>query len=739
MIKKFPTYRQLDSRDCGPSCLKIIAQFYGKYYSLQSLREKCHISRDGVSLLGISDAAESIGFHTTAVKISFEQLCAAVSLPCIVHWNQNHFIVVYRIKKVKNDIFVYVSDPASGLLKYSQQQFIYSWGQIIEHDNIKPYKNEGVVLLLEPTPQLYNSSIEEDNSQSFNVILKYLIPYRRYIIQLILAMLTGCIINLIFPFLTQSVIDTGIGIRNLNFVIIILVAQVVLTLGQMLNELISGWLVLHMTTRISISLISNFLSKLMRLPIAFFDSKMTGDIMQRIGDHNRIQSFLTGSLLSIVISVVTFIVYSIVMGGYNLKILCVFILGACFYIIWVLIFMKWRRKLDYIRFQASASNQSSLIQLIHGMQEIKMNGCEKQKRWEWERIQARLFNVNVKSLTLNQVQQVGGTFIDQIKNIFISFMAASSVIEGSMTLGMMVAMQYILGQLNVPITNFIRFIQDAQDARISFERLSEIHCKEDEEITDKEYIEEIPEDANIEFKNVSFQYNGPHSHFVLKNINITIPFNKVTAIVGTSGSGKTTLIKMILGFYKPISGEVMLGNNKISDYRPSQWRNHCSAVLQDGFIFSDTINANISLSDDNLNIGQLKNGLHIANIFKFVNNLPLKGNTMIGAEGNGISMGQKQRILIARAAYRNRRYLILDEATNSLDAENEKMIMENLSKFFKNKTVVIVAHRLSTVKNADNIIVLENGEVVEQGKHNNLVKKEGYYYNLIKNQLELGN
>lgn len=584
-MKIFPTYRQLDSMDCGPTCLKIIARHYGRNYSLQHLRDLCHISREGVSLLGISDAAEAIGFRTTGVKLTFMQLCEEAAMPCIVHWNQRHFVVVYKVEHRHGRTFIHVSDPASGLLKYTQEQFLKSWisisGTDEEGGSASPL---GIALLLEPTPKFYDEKGDEDKRFGFKGMLKYLRPYRHYIVQLLLAMLTGSIISLILPFLTQSVIDVGIGTSDLHFVIIILIAQVVLVLGQMANELIRSWLMLHMTTRVSISLISDFLAKLMRLPISFFDSKMVGDIMQRIGDHSRIQTFLTGSLLSIVMAVVTFIVYSAVMGGYDLKILGIFILGSAIYVGWVLLFLRRRRKLDYMRFQEASANQSSIVQLITGMQDIKLNGCEKQKRWEWERIQARLFNVSVKGLALGQTQQVGGTFIDQTKNVFISFLAASAVINGDMTLGMMTAMQYIIGQLNAPISQFIKFVQEAQDAKISLERLGEIQERGDEEDSEKDYIREIPDGADIEFRDVVFQYNGPHSEKVLDGINIKIPHNKVTAIVGASGSGKTTMLKMMLGFYEPVSGEVLLGGNRICDYSPSVWRGECGTVMQEGFV-----------------------------------------------------------------------------------------------------------------------------------------------------------
>ena len=552
-------------------------------------------------------------------------------------------------------------------------------------------------------------------------------------------MLVASIISLILPFLTQAVVDEGIGTGNVNFIIIILVAQVVLVLGQMANNLIKGWLMLHITTRISISLISDFLGKLMRLHISFFDSKMVGDIMQRIEDYKRIQIFLTGSLISIVMAVISFIIYGIVMSGYNIGILSVFMLGSIVYVMWIVLFMKRRRKLDYMRFQEASANQSNLVQLINGMQDIKLNNCEKQKRWEWESIQSRLYKISIKGLTLAQTQEVGGTFIDQTKNVLISFIAANSVISGNMTLGMMVAMQYIIGQLNAPLSQFISFVQDSQDAKISLERMSEIKEKEDEEPEGSDLIREIPENSDIVFHNVSFQYNGPHSDKVLNNINLVIPQNKVTAIVGSSGSGKTTLLKLMLGFYTPISGDVLLGGKKLEKYSSKSWRKQCGTVMQEGYIFADTITNNIGVSSEIPDMDKIRKAAEIANISDYIESMPLGYNTKIGASGQGLSTGQKQRMLIARAAYKDAKYLLFDEATNSLDANNEKIIMEKLQMIFSGKTVVIVAHRLSTVKNADNIVVLDKGAIVEEGTHNYLVEKKGYYYKLIRNQLELGN
>lgn len=729
---KFVKYIQHDSMDCGPTCLKMVAKFYGKNYSLQNLRDRCHITREGVSLLGISDAAESIGFRTTGVKVTWRQMVEEMPLPCIVHWNQRHFVVVYDVVKKHGVYKVMVADPASGLLEYTEEDFRGLW---LESER----KTEGIALILEPTPKFYEEEGDDERRHyGFGYVLKYLRPYRTYIIQILLAMLTASVISLLMPFITQSVVDKGIGTGSLSLIVVLLIAQLTLTLGGLANNLIRSWLMLHTTSRVSISLISDFLCKLMRLPIAFFDSKMVGDIMQRIGDYNRIQTFLTGSLLSMVIAVVSFVVYGLIMAGYNATIFIVFLIGASLYVLWVLLFMKRRRKLDYMRFQQASANQSNIVQLIGGMQEIKLNNCEKQKRWEWEAIQARLFKVGVKSLTLGQVQEIGSTFIDQTKNILMSFIAAKSVIDGGMTLGMMMALQYIMGQINAPISQFISFVQSAQDASISLDRLGEIHEMKDEEPAEEERIKDIPSDADIVFRDVVFQYDGPHSPKVLDEVSLTIPSGKVTAIVGASGSGKTTMLKMMLGFYPPVSGEVLLGNVSLKNYSESRWRARSGTVMQEGYIFSDTIAANIAVSEEYPDMERVRWAAGVSNIKYWIEGLPLGYGTKIGADGHGLSSGQKQRILIARAAYKDSRYLFFDEATNSLDANNERIIMENLERLFSEKTVVVVAHRLSTVKNADNIIVLDKGRIAEQGTHSQLTALRGKYYELVKNQLELG-
>lgn len=728
-MAKFPFFQQYDAMDCGPSCLRMIAAFYGKSYSLQKLRTLSHITREGVSLLGLSDAAEALGFRTIGARITIEQLIE-VPKPCVVHWDQDHFVVVYKYSKGK----IYIANPAFGLVEYSEDEFKKHWLATVRQGEQK-----GICLLFDPTPAFFDLEGEESKRSDFRFLLKYLLPHRKLIVQLVLGFLAGSILQLIFPFLTQSIVDVGINTQDINFIYLILAAQMMLFVSRMTVDFIRSWILLHISTRINISIISDFLIKLMKLPIGFFDTKMIGDLLQRIGDHKRIERFLTSQSLNVVFSVFNVVIFSVVLAFYSWVIFAVFLFGSALYIGWIFLFLKKRRELDFKRFTQLSDNQSKLIQLINGMQEIKLNNYERQKRWEWERIQARLFKVNISSLSLQQYQQAGSVFINETKNIVITVLAATAVVHGNMTLGMMLAVQYIIGQMNSPLDQMIEFMQVSQDAKISLERLAEIHVNKDEESDQDEKLDSLPTGADIQIKDLIFQYEGPHSPKVLDTLNLTIPQGKVTAIVGTSGSGKTTLVKLLLGFYPPVSGTVKIGESELANYRQHWWRSKCGAVMQDGFIFSDTIATNIAIGDDEIDKDRLGYAVRMANIKEFIEGMPLSYNTKIGPEGVGLSQGQKQRILIARAIYKNPEFIFFDEATNALDANNEKVILENLNEFFSGKTVVVVAHRLSTVRNADQIIVLEKGVIVETGNHEELTAKQGAYYHLVKNQLELGN
>lgn len=731
----FQFYTQLDAMDCGPTCLRMIAKYYGRHYSLETLRQHSFITREGVSMLGISDAAEYIGFRTSGVMISFEQLVKEAPLPCIVHWKQNHFVVVYHIKKdKKNRHSIYVADPALGLVTYDEADFKKYW-----HSTKRNEEERGTALLLEPGPEFFDREAEKENhNRSLRYFLRYLSPYKSQLVQLMLGMLVVSTLQLLFPFLTQSLVDVGIRDGNLGFITLILIAQLVIFIARLSVEFIRSWILLHMNTRINIALISDFLTKLMKLPLRYFDTKMTGDIMQRIGDHGRIESFLTGNSISTLFSFVNFFVFAFVLGYYNLVILGIFLAGNALYVLWILFFMKYRCELDYKRFAQSAGEQSNIIQLITGMQEIKLNNCEKQKRWQWERIQVKLFKIGIKGLILGQLQQVGSVFFSQTTNIIVSFIAAKAVVDGHMTLGMMMALTYIIGQLTAPVEQFIGFARAFQDAQISLERLNEVHGKEDEEETIENKLTVLPDRRDISLENLSFSYDGADRDYVLDDINLTIPQEKVTAIVGASGSGKTTLIKLLLGFYEPNKGTIKIGETPLSIINPHLWRSKSGSVMQDGFIFSESIAQNIGVGDDHIDIEKLRHAVTVANIRDFIDSLPLGYNTKIGMEGNGISQGQRQRILIARAVYKDPEFIFLDEATNALDANNEKEIMKHLHEFYKGKTVVVVAHRLSTVRDADKIVVLDQGKVAEEGTHEELTALKGKYYELVRNQLELG-
>jgi ATP-binding cassette subfamily B protein len=719
----------------------MIAKYYGKNFSLQTLRDKCGISREGVSLLGISKAAEAIGFQTLSAKVDFSKLFNEVHLPCIVHWQQNHFVIVHKFQKKRNwSLFKYqtqvlVADPAKGLISYTSEEFMEGWISTKEGAIC-----QGVVLILQPSPKFYLNDGEENTNQiDFTHLFKYLLPYKRLIFQLFLGLLTGSLLQLIFPFLTQSVVDIGINTQNLEFIYLILIAQLMLFIGRTSVDFIRSWILLHISARVNLSILSGFLTKLMRLPLAFFDVKMFGDLKRRIIDHERVQAFITTSSLNTLFSLFNLIVFGIVLAYYHSTIFFIFLGGSLLYAGWVILFLRARRNLDFKRFEIEAKNESGLIQLIQGMQEIKLANSETQKRWEWERIQAKLFLFNVKGLALNQYQQAGAFFFNEGKNIFITFFAAKAVINGQLTLGTMLAVQYIIGQLNSPIEQLIHFLQIAQDAMISLERLNEIHTLEDEDQSSRSDPNQIPVDKDFQITGLNYSYSNLESDLVLKNINLRIPAGKTTAIVGASGSGKTTLLKLLLRFYKPTSGEIRLGENQINIFSQELWREQCGVVMQEGFIFSDTIARNIAVGEEYPDLQKLLNAAKLANIQEFIDALPLKYNTIIGMEGNGISQGQKQRILIARAVYKDPCFIFFDEATNALDANNESIIQRNLERFFLGRTVVVVAHRLSTVRLADQIAVIDKGTIVELGTHDELWCLKGAYFQLIKNQLELSN
>lgn len=723
--------------DCGPTCLKMIAKYYGKHFSLQKLRDISSISREGVSLKGISEAAEKIGFRTLGVRMTFEQLNEEAILPCILFWNQKHFVVLPPQNYNQKSKFIQIVDPGHGARNVSKEIFLECWQN--------SGQSSGIALLLEPTPFFFDTENERSKKIGLGFLLRYLTPYRKLIIQLFIGMIVGSILSLIAPFLTQSIVDYGINQQNLGFIYLILIAQIALFFGSISIELVRGWLLLHISSRINISIISDFLIKLMKLPIRFFDTKLLGDITQRVNDHVRIEHFLSNTTLQTLFSIVNLVVFSVVLGIYSFPVLSLFVVGSFLSVGWMLFFMKRREQLDYARFQRMTDNQNNIFEIITGMQEIKLNNSETLHRWSWENVQAKLFKISVKSLTLEQYQIIGSSFFNQLKNLLIAFIAAKEVLDGQITFGMMLSISYITGQMNSPIDQLIGFFRSAQDAKLSLERLGEIHSIDDEERSDElQSIDGLDiemgsvEESAILLESVSFRYGAEGTPMALNNINLNIPFGKTTAIVGTSGSGKTTLMKLLLRFYEPLSGNVLLGSTPLNKVSPKWWRKQCGVVMTDGFIFSDTIAKNIAVQNS-ISQKQLFHASRLANIESFIKSLPLSFQTKIGSTGNGISSGQRQRILLARAIYKDPQYLFLDEATSTLDAKNEKIIIENLSSFFEDRTVVVIAHRLSTVKHADQIVVMEDGKIVEVGDHQTLTKNKGKYFELVKNQLELGN
>ena len=733
-MNNFKVERQHDCMQCGIACLQMICNYYGKEYSLDSLSKICFATTEGVSMLGISETATSLGFHVVNVKCTVKTL-TEVSLPSILHWNQNHFVVLYRVKNEKK---FYIADPGKGLVTYSLEEFKKHW--ISTNSN---GQDKGIAMFLETTPTFFTHQMEDkkkiSGKRSFHFLFGYVKKYRKYFGQVILGLIVGSLSQLVLPFLTQSIVDVGIKNQDIGFVWLILLGQLMLTISRTAIDFIRRWLLLHISLRINISLVSDFFIKLLKLPMSFFDTKLMGDLMQRMNDHSRVNNFLTQQTLNITFAMLTFVVFSVVLFFYNKLVFAIFLLGSILYGVWMTLFLKQRKLLDYELFEQQAINNNKTYEFITTIQESKLQDCEQRRRWEWEDTQAELFGVQMKSLKLQQTQEAGSIFINEVKNIIITVVAATAVIHGQMTLGMMLAVQYIIGQLNSPVEQLMNFFYSLQDVKISLERINEIHQMDDE--NGKEGLLTSIEDKNegIDIKNIMFKYDPHALRKTIDDVNIHIPQGKVTAIVGASGSGKTTLIRLILGYYPVLEGTINIGNTDINKLNKKWWRRQCGVVMQDGVIFSESIARNIAVDDGDIDKERLLKAAEIACIKDYIMALPLKFNTKIGRDGVGLSQGQKQRILIARAVYKNPDYIFLDEATNSLDANNERSIVENLDMFYKGKTVVIVAHRLSTVKNADQIVVIDHGKVVEEGNHESLTAKRGAYYNLVKNQLELGN
>jgi len=731
-MSRFHVCFQKDAMQCGIACLQMICVHYGKKYSQDFLSNICYATTEGVSLLGIKDAAVKIGLYTISGRVTLENLSSA-TLPCILHWNQNHFVVLYKVKKGSK---FYIADPGKGLISYTIDEFKQHWIEVGQGEGEK-----GIAMFLEPTQDFYKyiGGQEPRTEKPFKFLFGYIKQYRRYFFQIILGLFVGSLLQLALPFLTQSIVDIGIKNKDISFIWLIMIGQLVITLSRTSVDFIRRWLLLHISMRINISLVSDFFIKLLQLPMSFFDTKLMGDLMQRIGDHSRVNSFLTQQTLNVAFSLISFAVFSCVLLVYNRLIFFIFLIGSILYGGWMVLFLRRRKVIDYELFEQQAENNNKTYQFLTSMQEIKLQDCEQRRRWEWEDVQADLFHIQMKSLKLQQTQEAGSIFINELKNIIITVVSATAVINGSLTLGMMLAVQYIIGQLNSPIEQLMHFIYSIQDVKISLERINEIHKKDNEENFNRNRIELDSERHDIELSNIDFKYDPHALTKTIEGVNIHIPEGKITAIVGASGSGKTTLIKLMLGYYPVMSGEITIASHNISEYNLKWWRRQCGVVMQDGVIFSESIARNIAVDDGEIDEERLEVAAEIANVKDFVMALPLKFNTNIGRDGMGLSQGQKQRILIARAVYKNPKFIFLDEATNSLDASNERAIVENLDKFYKGKTVVVVAHRLSTVKNADQIIVLDKGKVVETGNHKSLTAKRGTYYNLVKNQLELGN
>lgn len=717
---RFPFFKQLDTMDCGPASLKIVCKHHGKTFSMKSIRDRCHITREGVSMLDISRAAEELGLRTLALKVSLEDLEQKIPLPCIIHWNYTHFVVVYKITKKK----VYVSDPQVGLISYKKDEFVHFW---------KKSKDKGHILVLEPRPE-FEDMEDGEASKNLSQYFKYLLAYRRFFPQIFLSIILGISLSLVFPLISQAVVDIGINTHDLTFIHVLLIASVILTFSSVAASFAQSRLMLYISDKVNINMVSDFINKLVHLPLPFFERKITSDILARIGDHTRIQSFVFTSMLGSVSSILTFSVFAIVLVYYNWLLFLIFVIGTVLHVAWILVFLRQRRKLDYLFYDASVVNQAEVLGLCDGIKEIKFNNLEQKKRWDWEKSRFELYRLSIRLLNLNQLQGVGATLIGQLKNVLLTFISAKAVITGDMTLGMMLAVQYIIGQLNGPVGMLMGLIQSFQDAKISLERVNEVRFEEKEEVSYEGLKMPIPEDTSLLLKGLYFKYH-PNQAYVLEDINLIIPNRKITAIVGESGSGKSTLMKLLLRFYEPTEGSIQIGDIDFRSVDLQEWRKKSGAVLQDGVLFNGTLLENIVLDETDCNHERLKYAIKAANLESYINMQSLKLYTVVGQGGTGMSGGQKQRVLIARALYKDPDFIFLDEATNSLDTNNEKIISDNLTDFARGKTAVVIAHRLSTVLNAHQIVVMDQGKIVELGTHHELFARKGIYFKLVKNQV----
>ena len=722
---------QTDSMDCGAACLCMIARHYGKKYSMRFFRENAHISREGISMLGLSMAAEKVGFRTLSAKITVEQLAEQIALPCILHWDGRHYVVCHRVSGKGSDRVFHICDPAIGKIRVRGDELRSHWlsGHLGEEE-------VGLAMQLEPAPD-FREKQPEDPADGFGLLFfsRYILPHKWQLAGLLFGALVVMTMGYFLPFISQSVVDIGILGRNMDFIVLMMAMQLMISFSQTTVMFMQGWVSLHVNTVINVRLISDYLGKLARMPLPFFEVRTLGDILQRIGDHDRIKSFLMNDLTDIVFATVTFVTFSVVLGIYNWRILAIFLLGNTAYALWVVSFMHYRRELDNRVFQQSATLQNNMVQFIRGMQEIKLNNLEERKCREWESLQAGLYRLGRRGLMIGQVQQAGLLVFSTTTGIAISYMTARRVVDGEMTLGMMTSLSFILGQVSGPIGSFIGFIQRYQDARISLERLGDIHARKEGGMDEGTGRNGMPTGKDIRFRNVSFSYNGMDRDMVLKDISFTIPQGHVTAIVGRSGCGKTTLMKLMQGFYQPVHGTVEVGGTPLPDISLREWRTHLGAVMQDGYIFSDSIAGNVAVDED-ADMARVEDALEAVNMKGFVHSLPNGTDTKIGEDGLQLSQGQRQRILLARVIYKRPEYIFLDEATNSLDTKNENDIMAYIKKNLKGHTVIIVAHRLSTIRDADSIVVLENGRVAEQGVHSQLLCNKGIYYQLVQAQLD---